>query len=172
MTTNKPHDNLGFTLVELMVTVVIVAILLTVAVPSFQEMVKNNRISIATNEFVDIVQFARTEAVKRSTSVTVEATNPANTGNEWGQGITVGVDTNSDGNISGAEVLRIVEPFAASLALDGDNGFTQFAFRPNGFTDLGSDQTLTLCDDRSGETGRQFQILVSGLIRSTTLICP
>lgn len=167
----KPFLMTGFTLVELMVTVVVVAILLTVAIPSFQEMIKNNRISISTNEFVDIVQFARTEAIKRGTSVMIKSTNSSVSSNEWGQGIAVGVDASGDGDITGAEVLRVVESFGTGVELDS-TGFDEFEFLPNGFSTLAGDQTLTLCDDRSGETGRQFQILVSGLIRSSTLVCP
>lgn len=168
---SKKYSQTGFTLVELMVTLVIAAILLTVAIPSFREMVKNNRLSISTNEFVDIVQFARTEAIKREASVMIKSIDSSASSNEWGKGISVGEDLNGDGSLTGTEILRTVEAFDPSITLDSD-GFDEFFFRPNGFTSLPGKKDLNLCDDRSGETGRQFQILVSGLIRSSTTPCP
>ncbi|MEE4379215.1 MAG: GspH/FimT family pseudopilin, partial [Candidatus Competibacteraceae bacterium] len=56
----------GFTLLELMVTMAIAAIVLTVAVPSFQGIILNNRIASHTNDFASSLNLARSEAVKRA----------------------------------------------------------------------------------------------------------
>ena len=56
----------GFTLVELMVTIAIAAILLGLGVPSFRTLIENNRIAAASNDVVTGLQFARSEAVKRA----------------------------------------------------------------------------------------------------------
>ena len=61
----------GFTLIELMVTIAVVAILTTVAVPGFRDLIRNNRVTTQTNEVVSALNFARTEAIKRGRSVTV-----------------------------------------------------------------------------------------------------
>ena len=61
----------GFTLVELMVTIAVVAILATVAVPGFRDLIRNNRVTAQTNEIVSALNFGRTEAIKRGRSVTV-----------------------------------------------------------------------------------------------------
>lgn len=61
----------GFTLVELMVTVAIAAILLGVGVPSFRTLIENNRIAAASNDVVTALQYARSEAVKRGVFVDV-----------------------------------------------------------------------------------------------------
>ena len=58
-------------MLELMVTVAVVAILATVGVPGFQGLVQNNRVTTQTNELVTALNFARTEAVKRGRSVQV-----------------------------------------------------------------------------------------------------
>lgn len=63
----------GFTLVELMVTVAIVAILVTLGVPSFIDMVKNNRISGQANDFTTALMLARSEAVRRGSIVCVKS---------------------------------------------------------------------------------------------------
>lgn len=61
----------GFTLVEVLVVMTITAILLAFAIPSFQTMIRNNRISGASNSMLAAMDLARSEAVRRSTVVTV-----------------------------------------------------------------------------------------------------
>jgi type IV fimbrial biogenesis protein FimT len=61
----------GFTLLELMITIAVLAILVTVGVPGFQELIQNNRVTTQTNELVTALNLARTEAVKRGRHVQV-----------------------------------------------------------------------------------------------------
>ena len=61
----------GFTIIELMMTVTVLALLLGIAVPSFMETVRNNRIISQNNELISSLNLARSEALKRSGSVSV-----------------------------------------------------------------------------------------------------
>jgi len=61
----------GFTLIELMVVISILAILLGIGVPSFRATIEGNRITTVANDLVGALQFARSEAVKRGTNVTL-----------------------------------------------------------------------------------------------------
>lgn len=63
----------GFTLVELMITLVVMAILLTVGIPSFQAIFQNNRLATQANEMIGAINLARSEAIKRGVNVSVRA---------------------------------------------------------------------------------------------------
>ena len=89
----------GFTLVELIVTVAVVAILATLAAPSFQEFLVRNRTAAIANDFVGSVMRARNEAVSRNTCVVMCRTTFANSppqcaagGTDWQPGWVVFVD--------------------------------------------------------------------------------
>ncbi len=61
----------GFSLIELMITVVVAAILLAVAIPSFRNLILSNELTTTTNEWVTAINLARSEAIKRSAGVVV-----------------------------------------------------------------------------------------------------
>jgi type IV fimbrial biogenesis protein FimT len=91
---NQRHVTVrGFTLIELMVTIAILAILIGIAIPSFQEMIQSNRLQSASAEFQSTLAMARTEAIKRGgdAKVTVLA-NTVGTTTAWNNGYTVFVD--------------------------------------------------------------------------------
>ncbi len=98
----------AFTLLELMVTLVIVAILATVALPSLRYSIVSNRITAKTNDLVRALNLAKNEAVTNNMDVlilpiefdangkTIVAESPSST-NEWGQGWMIWVDANRNG---------------------------------------------------------------------------
>jgi type IV fimbrial biogenesis protein FimT len=61
----------GFTIVELMTTIMVASILLAVAVPSFRKMTVTNRLTTQANDMVSAVNLARSEAIKRNASVSL-----------------------------------------------------------------------------------------------------
>ncbi len=68
----------GFTLVELMVTLVVAIVLLTIAVPSFRQITISNQLTTAANEVVLAVNTARMEAIKRNASTQLCSDTAAN----------------------------------------------------------------------------------------------
>ena len=87
--------NSGFTLIELMITLAIVAILLTVGVPSLTAFMQGNRLISSTNELVSALHVARSEAIKLNVRVSVcessDGANCSTTGN-WENGWIVFID--------------------------------------------------------------------------------
>ena len=84
------HHSTGFTLVELITAVAIVAITLSFAVPAARNMVLNQRLKSAAADLHFSLIFARSEAIKRHANVTVTAA-----AGGWENGWTV---TDADGN--------------------------------------------------------------------------
>ncbi|WP_158592356.1 GspH/FimT family pseudopilin [Noviherbaspirillum sedimenti] len=98
--------SLGFSLVELMVTLAIAAILLAVGVPSFRDFVLNQRVKTASSQIFYALTLARSEAIKRNAEVRVQK---VNTG--WQDGWTVAT-------VTGAVTLGTQDAFA-NLAIAG-----------------------------------------------------
>ncbi|WP_129136436.1 GspH/FimT family pseudopilin [Luteimonas sp. YGD11-2] len=100
--------NRGFTLVELMVTVAIVAILAAIAFPSFESTMRSNRVATATNELQASISLARSEAMRNPNGAAI-CTSRAGTAcdGEWSDGWLVWIDTDGDGQLdSGERVVR------------------------------------------------------------------
>ncbi len=163
----------GFTIIELMITILIVSILLAVGVPSMQTMIMDNRLTTAANNFLTELNLARSEAVKRGARVVVCRTNAPNatppvcgagTANTWSDGWVTFVDDNQDGNYDAGEVLvRISEGVEGNLALMADaTAETALLFNADGSFGNGANAVLALCDDRGAAEGRDITIGLTG----------
>lgn len=111
---NDLNNQYGFTLVELMVTLVVAAILAMLAAPSFTDLIRNNRLTTQTNYFVTALSTARSEAVKRNQRVVLCKRNAAGTQCDnavsWQSGWLVFEDANADGDIdAGDSIIRVFE---------------------------------------------------------------
>lgn len=82
----RMRSNNGFTLIELMVTIAIMAIIAVIAAPALQGFVDKTRLKGATDRLYADMQFARSEAVKRNSNVSISFS----TGSNWCYGIHAG----------------------------------------------------------------------------------
>ena len=177
----------GFTLVELLITIVVVSVLLATAVPSFMQFIKNNRITGQANSFVVSIQMARNEAVKRGSGTVMCAANADLDGcsgsNDWSGGWIVFSDMNRDGLIntitatatSGSTCLETEDCLMHSVAgllrstLTADS--SEIRFLPTGHTFNGP-ITLTLkVDDCEHTQERNIIITAQGHTTITEQSC-
>jgi type IV fimbrial biogenesis protein FimT len=119
----------GFTLIELMVTLFITAILLGAAIPSFVDMTVRNRLVTTTNDFISTINLARSESIRRASTVTICGTSDgaACAADAWSGGWIAFVDVNGDGDIDvGDTVLRVHGALAGGYTLSPDAVFATY----------------------------------------------
>jgi len=100
----------GFTLIELMITLAIVAILSSLAAPSFRELVATQRVRSAVSALNESLWLARSEAIKRNAAVEFAF---ANVGNGWSV-------------TAGATTLHTQDPFPGVGSGSGDFAFNAY----------------------------------------------
>ncbi len=175
-----PGAQSGFTLIELMVTMSIAAILLTVAVPSFQTTIANNRLATQTNNLVTGVNIARSEAVKRVTSVILcSSTNPNATaptcigaGNTWSSGWIIFVNGTGDTDASQFAaatdtLIKVGQAASGNITIRATTNLNRFTYLAAGINS-GATADFAICDDRGENIGRQIRISPTGRPRLIT----
>ena len=188
----------GFTLIELMMVLVLVAILLGVAGPSFQDSLQRNRMLSTVNEMSSAMSFARAEAVIRTQPTALCATTEAAAcaGANWETGYLIFVDngegggTAQDGTLNGAEeLLRIGDPAPVGVTVRTVNfpSNANIVFQDSGRVLQNITGTVTVCDARGANEARGIIVEVSGQGRravdtdangvaeddnGTSLVCP
>lgn len=110
----------GFTVIELMVVVSVIAVLTTVSVPSFQTVLDNYRVRRATEDLVATIYLARTEAIKHGGEVVLRKSMPAgcagsSTTAQWECGWFVFLDLNNNNLLDGAESVIQSSPIATGV---------------------------------------------------------
>ena len=166
----------GFTLIELMVTISVLGILLSIGIPSYQNMVLNSRITAQANQVITALNYARSEAVKRAAPATVCSTNggAACAGSKnWSTGWLVFADADGDGTVDAGEtVLRVWPTLGGNNTLNTKTN-TKITFTATGFA-TGAADTLWLCDKRGTADSRSIEINAMGrsYVNKGAATCP
>ncbi|MHA7811107.1 MAG: GspH/FimT family pseudopilin [Marinobacter adhaerens] len=154
----------GFTLIELLITVVVLAIVATVAIPGFGNLIEGNRLVSGTNLLSSSIKLARTEAIKRGTSVTFSSDG----GLASGWCVHTG---NASGDCANDQIREFESP--------GNLTFTESAgdlvFDRRGFLIPQTAQTFTVAPTNciSGENNlRVIRISPVGRIELDNGVCP
>lgn len=166
---------------ELMVAAGIAAILLAVAMPSFQRTIQNNRITASTNKLVGDLRLARSEAMKRAQRVVMcrsadpTAVTPAcgGTTNTWTNGwiIFANADTNTTFDNGIDTLLRVGEAQNTGqlTIVTNSAGDADVVFNPDASTnESGNTLRWAVCDNRGASYGKLIEVPPSGRARLTS----
>ena len=178
----------GFTLIELMVTVALVAILAMLAAPSFNEAILSNRLTSFANNFVASATLARGEAVKRNSVVTMcivtdALSNICTTAGDWEQGWIIFNDIDGDGIFDEPSPGPIVPPIETLIYRQQplSTGYKLVsAVKRIDFQSIGvgaTNATLKLCraTPSAGTQEREVTVSATGRVavtKKTTGVCP
>jgi type IV fimbrial biogenesis protein FimT len=183
--------NLGFTVLELMIAIAILAILMGVAAPSLRELRMNAAITGQANDLMATLATARAEAITRGVRIGVctSSNGTSCTNSQWQQGWIIFRDADADGAVDGGTV-----PLNAQGALDGGNTLTSAGHATNGagaryiaygppgaLVSTLANVTFDLCDSRttanvgaggSDNRGRRIAISSTGRAVVQRRTCP
>lgn len=176
----------GFTLYELLITVLVIGVVLTIGIPSFSEFTQNSRISSTANDLHSSFQLGRSEAARAKAPVTICAsTDPlgaaACDGGSFDGGWIIFMDLNGDLQRAGVgeNVLRAHPPVDGAINIATNAGARYFGFAATGLGrgDVGgvpAVQTAVICDGRGnvvaagGNSAARF-LVVTPIGRATVL---
>lgn len=156
----------GFTLIELMITLAVAAILLGLTAPSFNDLIKDSRLTTQINGLSASINLARSESIKRSLTVTIcKSDNGTACGGNWNEGWIVFEDINGDGAVdTGDTIIRVNSALTSgnTLVFPGKNRIT---YQSDGFA-IGYNSTFKLCDDRGYTRAKGLVVSNSGRVRT------
>jgi type IV fimbrial biogenesis protein FimT len=155
----------GYSLVELLVVMTIVAIVIGIAVPSYRYVTNSSRVTAEVNQLLGDMQYARSEAVKEGSAVSVCPSSNATTSSSpsclgsttWNSGWMVFSDLNGNGSFDTGDQLLRSQPALNSndTFVASDSAVTYVSFNREGFTSIPSS------DNTSAAGGLVFKLNVT-----------
>lgn len=177
-----PGGGPGFTLIEVMVTLTVLAILVSLGLPSLTDTIRNNRRTVLVNELLASLMLGRAEAARSGRPIVVCGVDDANanrtidiaertcTGLDWEDGWIVApwVDADNDGLLDPGELQAPLRMFfndndgyrATGSAFAGAPVAGAIALMP--FNREGTSGRITVCDPRGAQRARAVDFASNG----------
>jgi type IV fimbrial biogenesis protein FimT len=164
----------GFTLVELLVTIVVLSILLGLAVPAFRSFMQNDQQWVQTNNLILSLNTARSDAIKNDLAAGAKVcssnTGLGCTGTPWNQGwIVLGADPVTPGK---TKVLQAVGALPTGTTLTEASNNVAIPFHSNGALGvLATAEPMVIfkmCDVRGAAFARYLQVTLMGRVVAST----
>lgn len=183
----KTRSQNGFTLYELLVTLLVIGVVMTIGIPNFAAFTQNSRMSSTVNDLHSSFLLARSEAARAKANITICASAnsmaaAADCAGTFDQGWIIFVDTDGDiARDAGESVLRAhpAIPNTNGLSITTDNAATYFSYAATGLGrgDVGGAPSFVgaiICDDRgkavaAGGRSAARVLIVTPIGRSTVL---
>lgn len=142
----EAKKNKGFTLIELMVTIAVMAIIAMMAAPSFGDMLLKQNLNKSTRDLIGTLTDAKTKAVLERREITI-----------------ILKDVKQNSNLENAESIFYWQPSGKAILKSGS--VTSIVFRPNGLVSAATDTAFTICNKASGDSSRTVTITKMGAIQ-------
>ncbi|MGK0411019.1 MAG: prepilin-type N-terminal cleavage/methylation domain-containing protein [Shewanella psychromarinicola] len=167
----------GFTLIELMVTITVAAILLAIGVPSLTSLYEGIRARSVISTIESSFVFARSQAVSYGSRVSICPMTTTSCGSDWTKGFSVFIDNGTVGSMDTTNgiadvVLRKVDAFNSNDFIKSD--LARYSFNPDGMGTNGGSGVFRYCPGKvTSSSSEALNINSSGRISkvTTTVAC-
>ena len=153
-----PTRGSGFTLVELMVTIAVLAIIASIAIPSMRSLIASNRLAAMSTDVVASLQLARSEAIRRNAPVTVCSSSDGascQASTDWSRWIVIGHD-----NVAAAD--DVVRDTSVSGGMQVSGPAAGIRFKPTGLLDAQEAVTVCLPVASPADNQRVVNLMIGG----------
>ena len=161
----------GLTVVELLVAMVIAAVMMTLAIPAFNDFTSQRRMTSTVNSVVAAVNYARNEAARQATAVSVQAIDASDRDNEWGEGFCVTLGNPGDCNVA----MQMFAGTDDAISLNGTDGFDggdSWTFNSRGVLTNVAVGSVEICgEDADDDPGRLLRINATGRVSVNNMGC-
>ncbi len=164
----------GFTMIELMIVLVIMAILLASAAPDLRGAMARNQLLGQANELATAMSIARSEAITRGTQAgtcaSADGTSCSGSADDWAKYILVFIDSDLGSDFDNGELL--LKSFAAHSEVDQTATVPAVYFGPSGFSTLNTNAVFDVCHNNLDESSkcRTVNVGPSGAVTVKTTI--
>jgi len=169
MKTKQTRSHQGFTLIELIITLAIISVLFSIALPSFSKMLADNQQTAQLHTLYHHHQLARSEAIKGNQRVLLCKSSDGlqcTKKTQWSEGWIIFSDKNNDNKINANEsVVYIQQALSSKLSLDyrGFGSHNYVRYYPDGHSSTNG--TYTLCSQSGKNSAKSLIISRTGRVR-------
>jgi len=168
----------GFTIIELMLTMLVLVIVLSIGIPSFSTWIKDSRMDTGTREVASALKLARSEAASRQTIINVRAGTSGNPGN-WANGVHIYTDVDVTGNtpyVAADTLIKDIDSVKDNITIASDDPNNIISFNSSGLLNeggFGIQRTIRICQSTGEAAGNTVVVNSTGRTSITSITnCP
>jgi len=159
----------GFTLVELLITLAIVAVIATITVPSMDNLIRQSNRHAAVSDMIGLINLARNTAIMEQQTVTLCPLDENNEcGHDWSGTITAFRDPESDKLLAEeSEVIRVAQSHEGGKWTANTSSRPYFRFMSNGIANYAIGNMIWCPTDRDMTAAAQLVVNRGGRVRTS-----